>query len=110
MNIGHGRKTAQGGRLGGQAILAYASVLLLCLTGIAGCSSSGADNNPPSGTDDNSGSAIAAAPPSGCFTARFVRPGHKPPAAREPVLASARLTSYEAPLPIIPRPDYNFDE
>jgi hypothetical protein len=110
MNIGHGRKAALRRRLGGQPILAYASVLLLCVAGIAGCSSSGSDNNPPNGSDNNSGSAAVGAQPSGCFTSSFVRPSQKLPTARESALASARLTSYEAPLPIIPRPDYNFDE
>lgn len=106
----YGRKAALRRRSGGQTILASAFALLLCLIGLAGCSSSSSDNS-SSSSDNNSGSASAGASASGCFLTGSVRPSHKSPTARQPVLASARLASYEAPLPvIIPHADYNFDE
>ena len=106
----YGRKAAARRRSGGQTILVSAYALLLCLIGIAGCSSS-PGNNASSGSDNNAGNASPAASPSGCFLTGSVRPGHKSRIAGQPVLASARLASYEAPLPVIvPHADYNFDE
>lgn len=107
----YGRKAAARRRSGGQTILVSAFALLLCLIGIAGCSSSSPDNSTSGSSDNNSGSASAEASPSGCFLTGSVRPSHKSHTAGQSVLASARLASYEAPLPvIIPHTDYNFDE
>jgi hypothetical protein len=100
----YGKKAILRRRSGGQTILAGPLVLLLCLIGLAGCVSSSSSSN------SDSGSTIAGAQPSGCFLSSIMRPNRKSPTAKHPVLASARLVSYEVPLPIIPRPEYNFDE
>ena len=107
-------------RSDGQTILIITAALLVCLTGLAGCGSSGnaefnagvnaGNGNPGSGSSPGSDSSPGSGGPSGCFSTAFMRPAHRSHPANQPDLASARLASFEAPLPIIPRPESNFDE
>lgn len=96
-----GRKAAIWRHPSGLTIRIRVAVLFLCLTGLAGCSSS------PSSVAGAAPSSVlggsASPSPSGCFTTGYLHRDHKSLTAGQPVLASAQLVDP------IPDPDIDID-